>query len=146
LIYLTACSEEITPIYVEGKWDVYYFEKRNCIDSSLNVAVDLSEDSVYDINGRMVRFLSYEVDLFEGDSGYVLTEMWNIDNKDTTLIETGEFFSSGLNDIVFCVNECADSMFKNGIYFRSGTRLEMSWFDTLPEASGCGIYIKANQK
>ena len=145
LIYLTACSEEIVPVYPDGNWEGYYFEKKNCNDSTLNVAVDLGVDSIYDIDGRMVRFLSYDLDLTT-EEGLEIREVWNIDGKDSTIRTTGEYFSSGLNDIVLCPNQCEDSIFLNGIYLHTPGHLEISWLDTFPQQSGCGVFLKANSR
>ena len=144
LVFLTACSEEITPVFPHGKWDVYHFEFRNCEDSTMNVSVDIDSDSVYDIDGRMVKFLSYQLELLQ-DTGYFINQQWNIDGKDTMLSEEGDYYTSGFNDIIFDESGSVDTIFKNGIFLRIGDHIEMSWLDTFPEQSGCGTYIQANR-
>jgi len=141
LVYLTACSEEIKPIFIDGNWNAFYFEQVDCLDSLDNIQVDFNKDSVYNINGKMVKFLSYTLDL-DANGEFMFSLVKNVDGKDTTEIDMGTYLSSGFNDIVFCKNECTDSMFKTGIYVRTGNQLDLSWLDTLD--IGCGVVFQAD--
>jgi len=144
--FLTAaysCSEEAQPIFITGQWDAFYFERVECRDSLDNIKVDLNQDSIYIIAGRMVRFNSYELEILDNGQ-YSFTLSKTIDGKDTLEMESGNSLSSGFNDINFCKGPCTDSLFKTGLYIRVGDKLDLSFADSLD--LGCGVVFRANLK
>lgn len=146
ICFLTAvfsCTEEAQPIFITGQWEAFYFERVDCRDSLDNIKVDLVQDSVYVIGGRLVRFNSYELEVLDnGQYSFILSK--NIDGKDTLEMESGNSLSSGFNDISFCKGPCTDSLFKTGLYVRVGDKLDLSFSDSLD--LGCGVVFRANLK
>jgi len=146
ICFLTAvysCAEEAQPIFITGQWDAFYFERVDCRDSLDNLKVDLNQDSIYIIDGKMVRFNSYELDVLDnGEYSFTLSK--SVDGSDILEVELGNSLSSGFNDISFCKGPCTDSLFKTGLYVRVGDKLDLSFADSLD--IGCGVVFRANLK
>lgn len=138
-----SCSEEAQPIFITGQWDAFYFERVDCRDSLDNLKVNVNQDSIYFIDGSMVQFNSYELEVLDNGQ-YTFTLSKTVDGVETLETESGNSLSSGFNDISFCKGPCTDSLFKTGLYVRVDDRLDLSFADSLD--LGCGVVFRANLK
>lgn len=134
-----SCTEEAQPVFITGTWDAIYFERVDCRDSLDNLEVDLMKDSVYNIDGSEVRFNAYTMRFF--DNGSFEQEInKTVNGIDVAEASSGKYLSSGFNDIIFCKNECSDSLFKYGLYVRVDNQLDLNWIDTLD--LGCSVVFQ----
>ncbi|NNE15000.1 MAG: hypothetical protein HKN51_08480 [Saprospiraceae bacterium] len=88
--------------------------------------------------------VQFEEVTFEIDSvgGYELIVNKIFDGSPLQEKTTGQYISSGFNDINFCVTDCRDSMWYHGLFVREGNELNLSWRDTLATGSGCGFLFQ----
>ncbi len=143
LVYITSCTKEAQPIFITGTWEAYYYEKVECEDSISDIKIDFTLDSTYSINGKEVKFLSYSLD-FDDSGNYTFMLSKNVDGKDTLETESGNYLSSGFNDINFCLSDCKDSLYNSGIFVRTSNQLDLTWQDTFD--INCGFLFQARLK
>ena len=138
---IVSCSKEAEPVFINGVWDAIYYERVICDDSLKDITIDFREDSTYLIDGDEVVFERYTLDI-DSLGSYNFELVKNVNGEQVIENESGQYLSTGFNDILFCLDSCTDTIFIEGIYVRTFNELDLNWTDTLD--TGCGFVFQAN--
>lgn len=115
--------------------DTFYFELDTVVlDTVVECLTQLIECD--DVKYNEITFEIDEVGNYE----FVFDRVFNGVNE--VNVDKGNYYSSGFNDINFCLTDCLDSLWHPGVFVFSRGDLNLSWRDTI--STNCGYLFQGD--
>jgi|GEM_PF-7090243 len=109
-----------------------------------SLTIDTLEECITDLvncDEVVYNFVTMEIDSV---GGYELIVDRVLNGIQEVEITSGQYLSTGFNDINFCVNNCLDSLWHPGIFVKTNNgEVNISWRDTL--TTQCGFLFQGDR-